>query len=157
MQTTITSEMFHSHHLNYIRNSRAIAVLWCVFTICFAIINIVVFLQPWLGDSEYTEQEGYFGLFESCKYHTPNHTDLSEFVTYQYRYARIVCDGTWTTIQTSVNPASTFFIGFSALITLICIATFLVLFLFVNPCIVFTICGVLQLISSKHLRKKKLK
>jgi hypothetical protein len=47
-----------------------------------------------------------------------------------------------------VNPASTFFIGFSALITLICIAMFLVLFLFINPCIVFTLCGSLQLVSS---------
>ena len=149
MQTAITSEMFHSHHLNYIRNTRAIAVLWCVFTICFAIINIVVFLQPWLGDSQYSDQEGYFGLFESCKYKRHNHSEIHELAMYHSKYSHFECEGIWTTIQTSVNPASTFFIGFSALITLICIATFLVLFLFINPCIVFTICGVLQLISSK--------
>lgn len=34
------------------RNSRAIAVLWAIFTICLAIINVVVFIQPyWIGDS----------------------------------------------------------------------------------------------------------
>ena len=127
-----------------------------MFTICFAIINIVVFLQPWLGDSENTPREGYFGLFESCRYHTHrnvhNGTESNELDNYFLHYQRLVCEGHWTNIQTSVNPASTFFIGFSALITLLCIATFLVLFLFVNPSIVFTICGVLQLISSNLLK-----
>jgi hypothetical protein len=48
-----------------------------------------------------------------------------------------------------VNPLATFFVGFSAFISLVCIACFLVLFLFINPAIVFSICGVLQLISGK--------
>ncbi|XP_061864238.1 LHFPL tetraspan subfamily member 4 protein isoform X2 [Colius striatus] len=35
------------YHDNYVRNSRAIGVLWAIFTICFAIINVVVFIQPY--------------------------------------------------------------------------------------------------------------
>jgi hypothetical protein len=31
---------------NYIRNSKAIAVLWGIFTICYSIISIVAFLSP---------------------------------------------------------------------------------------------------------------
>lgn len=31
---------------NYIRNSKAIAVLWAIFTICYSIIVIVSFVTP---------------------------------------------------------------------------------------------------------------
>ncbi|POI33861.1 hypothetical protein CIB84_002386 [Bambusicola thoracicus] len=55
------------YHDNYVRNSRAIGVLWAIFTICFAIINVVVFIQPyWVGDSVNTPKPGYFGLFHYC-------------------------------------------------------------------------------------------
>lgn len=36
----------HMHATNYIRNSKAIAVLWAIFTICYAIISAVAFLTP---------------------------------------------------------------------------------------------------------------
>ncbi|KAB0365635.1 hypothetical protein FD755_009998 [Muntiacus reevesi] len=58
------SKLYHEH---YMRNSRAIGVLWAIFTICFAIINVVVFIQPyWVGDSVSTPKPGYFGLFHYC-------------------------------------------------------------------------------------------
>lgn len=35
---------------NYVRNSRAIGVLWGIFTICYAIIGVVAFVTPeWIG------------------------------------------------------------------------------------------------------------
>jgi len=35
---------------NFVRNSRAIGVLWGIFTICYAIIGVVAFVTPeWLG------------------------------------------------------------------------------------------------------------
>ena len=50
------------YHTNYVRNSRAIGVLWAIFTICFAIVNVVCFIQPyWIGDGVDTPQAGYFG------------------------------------------------------------------------------------------------
>lgn len=36
----------HMYATNYIRNSKAIAVLWAIFTICYAIISAVAFLTP---------------------------------------------------------------------------------------------------------------
>lgn len=36
----------HLHATSYIRNSKAIAVLWVIFTICYAIISTVAFLTP---------------------------------------------------------------------------------------------------------------
>jgi hypothetical protein len=105
-----------------------------------------VFLQPWLGDTEETKKEGYFGLFEACKFYSIEHSGSLEKPTFSYRF---ICDGTWANLLTSVNPLATFAVGSSALVNLVCIACFLVLFLFMNPALVFTICGVLQLISSK--------
>jgi hypothetical protein len=119
--------------------------------VCFTIINIVVFLQPWLGDGEGAKKEGYFGLFEACKYYNIEHhtflTPGSEKPLLTYRF---ICDGTWANLFSSLNPIATFAVGSSALINLVCIACFLVLFLFMNSSLVFTICGVLQLISSKY-------
>lgn len=141
-----------------------------MFTVCFTIINIVVFLQPWLGDGEEARKEGYFGLFEACKYYSIEHhlgagglpssvaaaaagmstsSVVIEKPLYTYRF---ICDGTWANLFSSLNPLATFAVGSSALVNLVCIACFLVLFLFMNSSLVFTICGVLQLISSlfKH-------
>ncbi|RNA17791.1 lipoma HMGIC fusion partner-like 3 [Brachionus plicatilis] len=150
MQSIITST-FNSVQLNYIRNSRAIAVLWFVFTVCFTIINIVVFLQPWLGDTTAPDKEGYFGLFEYCKYMKNENyqaiDDESKSHLSQSKNYFLYCDGSWTSLSSALNPIATFSIGFSALINLTCIATFLVLLLFVSPSIVFAICGFLQIIS----------
>lgn len=53
------ADQAHIYTTNYIRNSKAIGVLWGVFTICFAIINIVVFVQPqWIGDTQDSKGTG---------------------------------------------------------------------------------------------------
>lgn len=148
---TVSSSKFHTSHLAYIRNSRAISVLWGVFTVCFVIINIVVFLQPWLANTTSADKEGYFGLFESCVFDNQSRvifTDLGMPVRNAHSEYRFFCEGNWKILWTAVNPAATFFVGISALLNLICIATFLVLFLFVNPTLVFTICGALQGLSA---------
>lgn len=36
----------HMYATNYIRNSKAIAVLWAIFTICYTIISVVAFVTP---------------------------------------------------------------------------------------------------------------
>ncbi|CAB1353299.1 unnamed protein product [Coregonus sp. 'balchen'] len=33
------------YHTNHVRNARAVGVLWTIFTICFAILVMVVFIQ----------------------------------------------------------------------------------------------------------------
>ncbi|POI30787.1 hypothetical protein CIB84_005460 [Bambusicola thoracicus] len=55
------------YHTNYVRNARAMGVLWALFTLCFSILMVVTFIQPyWIGDSIDTPQAGYFGLFSYC-------------------------------------------------------------------------------------------
>lgn len=61
-------ESSHMYATNYIRNSKAIGVLWGIFTICYAIIGVVAFITPeWLGDLEH-ENPGRFGLWTRCSY-----------------------------------------------------------------------------------------
>ncbi|PKK21507.1 lipoma HMGIC fusion partner-like 4, partial [Columba livia] len=94
------------------RNSRAIGVLWAIFTICFAIINVVVFIQPyWVGDSVNTPKPGYFGLFHYCVGSGLAGRELS-------------CRGSFTdfsTIPSGAFQAAAFFVLLSMVLTLGCV------------------------------------
>ncbi|KAJ8046802.1 LHFPL tetraspan subfamily member 4 protein [Holothuria leucospilota] len=55
----------YSYHTNYIRNARAIAIAWGIFTFCFAIIMIILFVEPsWMYGA--TQRIGSFGLWQYC-------------------------------------------------------------------------------------------
>jgi len=123
---------------NYNRNYRAVGVMWGVFTICFAIINIVVFLQPqWIGDTEDSVGTGYFGLYKWCELFSGGGISM-------------MCKGVigdFEAILSDAFIASTFFVGFSAILVLITICC-CILFPFVkNPSVVFMICGWIQVIA----------
>lgn len=46
--------------IDYFLSFQAIGVLWGVFTICFAIIVIVIFIQPqWIGDTHLSTGTGW--------------------------------------------------------------------------------------------------
>lgn len=94
------------YHTNYVRNSRAIGVLWAIFTICFAIVNVVCFIQPyWIGDGVDTPQAGYFGLFHYCI-----GNGFSRELT---------CRGSFTdfsTLPSGAFKAASFFIGLSMML-----------------------------------------
>jgi len=121
---------------NYSRNYMAVGVMWGIFTICFAIINLVVFVQPqWIGDTEDSVTIGFFGLFQYCELFISNQD--------------LVCTGRFddfTTIASKAFQAATFFVGISALIILICICCML-LFAFIKPDKVFYAIGCMQLLS----------
>uniref|UniRef100_A0A8C8AIH0 Lipoma HMGIC fusion partner-like 4 protein n=1 Tax=Otus sunia TaxID=257818 RepID=A0A8C8AIH0_9STRI len=126
------------YHDNYVRNSRAIGVLWAIFTICFAIINVVVFIQPyWVGDSVNTPKPGYFGLFHYCVGSGLAGRELS-------------CRGSFTdfsTIPSGAFQAAAFFVLLSMVLTLGCITCF-ALFFFCNTATVYKICAWMQLLGS---------
>lgn len=127
------------YHDNYMRNSRAIGVLWAIFTICFAIINVVVFIQPyWIGDSVNTPKPGYFGLFHYC---VGNGGGNREFT----------CRGSFTdfsTIPSGAFKAAAFFVLLSMVLILGCITCF-ALFFFCNTATVYKICAWMQLCAGK--------
>uniref|UniRef100_A0ABI7VYP2 LHFPL tetraspan subfamily member 4 n=1 Tax=Felis catus TaxID=9685 RepID=A0ABI7VYP2_FELCA len=128
------SKLYHEH---YMRNSRAIGVLWAIFTICFAIINVVVFIQPyWVGDSVSTPKPGYFGLFHYC-------------VGSGLAGRELTCRGSFTdfsTIPSGAFKAAAFFVLLSMVLILGCITCF-ALFFFCNTATVYKICAWMQLLA----------
>ncbi|XP_061114510.1 LHFPL tetraspan subfamily member 5b [Conger conger] len=125
------------YHTNYVRNARAIGVLWAIFTICFAIIEVVVFIQPyWIGDSVNTPQAGYFGLFHYC---------IGNALT-----SELICKGSaldFGSIPSGAFKTAMFFVGTSMLLVVGCIICFS-LFMFSNAGSVYKICAWMQLASA---------
>lgn len=121
---------------NYLRSSKAVGVLWGVFTFCFAIIDVVVFIQPqWIGDTVESKGTGYFGLWKHCSLIQGGQ--------------EIICKGQLEDFSTISNPAfraATVFVGLSVVTILICICSMLFFFFF-NSSTVFHICGWLQMFS----------
>ncbi|KAI3366371.1 hypothetical protein L3Q82_000526 [Scortum barcoo] len=133
------SEAAKIYQTNYVRNSRAIGVLWAIFTILFAIVNVVCFIQPyWIGDGVDTPQAGYFGLFHYCI-----GNGLSRDLT---------CQGSFTefsAIPSGAFKAASFFIGMSMVLVLTCIGCF-ALFFFCSTGTVYKICGWMQLAAGRE-------
>ncbi|CAG07483.1 unnamed protein product, partial [Tetraodon nigroviridis] len=130
------------YHTNYVRNSRAIGVMWAVFTVCLAIIAVVVFIQPfWIGDSVNTPQAGYFGLFHYC---------IGNALT-----SELICKGSILDFASIPSPAfrtTMFFVGSSMLLvvgTMVCFS----LFFFCNTGSVYKICAWMQLASEKETKR----
>lgn len=134
-----TSEDAKLYQANYVRNSRAIGLLWAIFTILFAIVNVVIFSQPyWIGDGVDTPQAGYFGLYHYC---------IGE-----YGIAREPdCQGTFTefaAIPSSAFKAASFLVGMSMMLVMSCMACF-ALFFVLSTATVYKICGWMQAASGK--------
>ena len=130
------------YHDNYMRNSRAIGVLWAIFTICLSIINVVVFIQPyWIGDSVNTPQAGYFGLFHYCVGNGNSNREL-------------LCQGSFSdfaSIPSGAFKAASFFVLMSMVLILSCIGCF-ALFFFCNTATVYKTCAWMQLLCGKNRR-----
>ncbi|KAB7497611.1 Lipoma HMGIC fusion partner-like 4 protein [Armadillidium nasatum] len=120
---------------------QAIGVLWGVFTICFAIIVVVIFIQPqWIGDTYLSKGTGYFGLWQRC---TPSETGADV----------IPCTGNLQDLKSIPSlgfRAATILVGLSVVATLFCVCC-LLLFFFVSPVIVFNLAGTIQLLAAIFL------
>jgi hypothetical protein len=119
--------------------------LFCsVFTFCFAIIDVVVFIQPqWIGDTVESKGTGYFGLWKHCS--------LVKSAVGQ----EIICKGQLEDFSTILNPAfrsATVFVGLSVVIIVLCLCAMLFFFFF-SPSTVFHICGWLQFFSGKKYHR----
>lgn len=136
-EVAYSTELTKVHHTNYVRNSRAIAVLWGIFTVIYAILNIVVFIQPqWFGDTGESDLPGFFGLWRYCELLT----DGSDFS----------CQGDFlefTKIDNDSFRAASIFVGSAALLFLLSVVCFL-LFFFLNTATVLKICGWFQVIGA---------
>lgn len=126
------------YQTNYVRNARAIGVLWAIFSICFAIITVVVFIQPfWIGDSVNTPQSGYFGLFHYC---------IGNPIT-----SELVCKGSVLDFNSSPSGAfktAMFFVGTAMLLNVATMVSFS-LFFYCNSASVYKICAWIQTASGR--------
>lgn len=126
------------YHTNYVRNARAVGALWTVFTITFAVLTVVVFIQPyWIGDSVHTPQAGYFGLFHYC---------VGNALT-----SELICKGSaldFGSIPSGAFKTAMFFVGISVLLVVGSIVCFS-LFFFCSAGSVYKICAWMQLASSE--------
>uniref|UniRef100_A0A3Q2ZVR5 LHFPL tetraspan subfamily member 5a n=1 Tax=Kryptolebias marmoratus TaxID=37003 RepID=A0A3Q2ZVR5_KRYMA len=133
------------YHTNYVRNARAVGVMWTVLTITFAVITVVVFIQPyWIGDSVNTPQAGYFGLFHYC---------IGNALT-----SELTCKGSaldFGSIPSGAFKTAMFFVGISMLLVVGSIVCFS-LFFFCNAGSVYKICAWMQLASSQFLSVKRM-
>ncbi|ENN71981.1 LHFPL tetraspan subfamily member 3 protein [Dendroctonus ponderosae] len=122
---------------NYVRNSKAVGVLWAIFTICYAIIIVVAFITPeWIGNIE-GEVPGKFGLWTVC--YAEENGDM--------------CKGRLDEIMSMSNRAfqgATALVGLAVLLAILAIGA-MILFLFCHSTTVFHVCAWMQLISGAAL------
>ncbi|KAK9497545.1 hypothetical protein O3M35_004245 [Rhynocoris fuscipes] len=127
----------HIYATNYVRNSKAIGVLWAIFTICYAIILVVAFVTPeWIGDIKNSEYPARFGVWKICFYGTE--IGVSE-----------ECHGRLDDLKSILNlpfRISTILFAISILIAILTILI-MILFLFLTSTTVFKTCAWLQIIS----------
>lgn len=67
------ADLSRLYQTEFVRSARAVGVLWAVCTLCFAIIQVVVLVQPsWIGTTDHAHHQGAgpappsgtLGLFE---------------------------------------------------------------------------------------------
>uniref|UniRef100_A0A8C4XXH4 LHFPL tetraspan subfamily member 3 n=1 Tax=Gopherus evgoodei TaxID=1825980 RepID=A0A8C4XXH4_9SAUR len=126
------------YHTNYVRNSRAIGVLWAIFTSALPSSTWCASSSPTGSATAWTTpQAGYFGLFHYCI-----GNGFSRELT---------CRGSFTdfsSLPAGAFKAASFFIGLSMTLIIACIVCF-TLFFFCNTATVYKICAWMQLTSGE--------
>ncbi|KAF5280284.1 hypothetical protein FQR65_LT03093 [Abscondita terminalis] len=119
---------------SYARNSKAIGVLWAIFTVCYAIIVVVSFITPeWIGNTE-GDVPGKIGLWSSCYLDETGEKckgRIEEFIN----------------IENIAFLIATVFIGLAVITALLTICGML-LFFFCHSTTVYHICAWVQLFSA---------
>lgn len=135
--STITG---YDYYTFYLKNSRVVGAVWLILTICQTVCLIVVFASKnWVISGPSSPNSGYFGLYSFCVYNR---------FSSSYK-----CTGTWTDFSTLPHDlpslkAACFFVGFSCLLSLLCI--FISLFaIFVKIERIFHIIAWIQFLACK--------
>lgn len=123
---------------NYVRNAKAVGVLWGIFTVCYAIIVAVAFITPeWIGDTTTSENPARFGLWSSCYFGNGMSSED--------------CQGKLDELSSIPNMAlrvAAISGGVSVCIAVV-IVVMLLFFFFFQSTTVYLICGWLHIFSGK--------
>ncbi|XP_022913902.1 LHFPL tetraspan subfamily member 3 protein [Onthophagus taurus] len=122
---------------SYVRNSKAIGVLWAIFTICYAIIGVVSLITPeWIGYlGTESGSQGKIGLWSIC-YAAEEGTESCKGLLYEF----------WK-MENKPLMAATICVGLAVATALLTICVML-FFCFCQTTTVFHVCAWLQLISA---------
>ncbi|KAM5262671.1 LHFPL tetraspan subfamily member 5 protein [Ctenodactylus gundi] len=128
------------YHTNYVRNARAVGVMWGTLTICFSVLVMALFIQPyWIGDSVSTPQAGYFGLFSYC---------VGNVLS-----SELICKGgplDFASIPSRAFKTAMFFVALAMFLIIGSIICFS-LFFICNTATVYKICAWMQLAAATGL------
>jgi hypothetical protein len=132
----------YDYYRFYLKNSRAFGVIWFFLTICFTLILIMCFMSSnWIGDTESSSNKGYIGVYRTC-------------VRRYVQFDNFVCHGDWRNFSTLPNSVAfrmaCFFVGFSCLLSIICLAFSLLALTCIKSERIFHICGWIQASISKQ-------
>lgn len=128
---------------DYVKNTKAIGFLWGIFSICYAVITLIVFFQPqWVGNTSPTNP-GYFNPWKHCAI-----SSLSpDSVTAPY------CRGRLDDFSSIPNPSlrvATGLIGLSSLVA--CLSVFaLILFVCAPTAVAYHIVAWMQTVAGNFL------
>jgi len=129
----------------YIKHSKSVSILWGIFTVCSAILNIVVFLQDeWVGETSASKSPGHFGLWRFCTVLSDGGRDATSETS-----ARVQCVGRLDDFASILSPAfraATVFVGISVIVAVIAVMA-MILFCCMKSHSVFEICGTMQMLS----------
>lgn len=129
---TIVDKTTESYYQNYRRNLLAVGVMWAIFVVCLAIINVVVVAQPqWIGDTTSSPGVGFFGLIRYCQLYPTG--------------SSLLCDGRLDDFSSILNDAfraATVLSGLAALFALVTIVLMILFFFVSAPEWVFRVCGI---------------
>merc|ERR1719206_548527 len=127
------------HSTRFMRNSKSVGVLWGIFSVCYSIITIVVFMQDqWIVDGSLSEISGNFGLWRWCM---------------DSNVGRDKCRGQITDFSTFISTAftaATILAGLGVVAAWAAIF-FSVLFIKYRSCLVYKVSGILQILSGVRL------
>lgn len=130
----------------YIKHSKSVSIVWGIFTVCSAILNVLVFLQDeWVGDTPTSKSPGHFGLWRFCNVLSDGGgggLDSTPSV-------EVKCVGRLDDFASILSPAfraATVFVGLSVMVSVLCVLS-LILFCCVKSHSVFEICGTMQMLS----------
>ncbi len=143
----------------YIRNSRAVGVLWAAFTLCTAVLDVVAFASSnWAGDTSESKGPGHFGLWRFCTVLSGGGGggDAAAAAASASSSASVICIGDLNNFASILSPAfraSTIFVGLSVIVLCVCVVAFL-LFCFMKPNSVYELCGTMQFLAGENVEKE---
>jgi len=142
----------------YMKHSKSVGILWGVFTVCSAILNIVVFLQEeWIGETSTSKSPGHFGLWRFCTVLSRSSDNSPSSVGDSFSSSQpaeeVICIGQLDNFASILSPAfraATVFVGLAVIVGILSVIA-LLLFCFMKSGTVFEVCGVMQLLTGKTL------